>query len=132
LAVRISNRYEKTLWDWIELLIIPAVIAAGGFWFSYYYYEKYYERGADLRGADLRGANLVGADLRKADLRNAKLLGADLRKADLRYANLKRAQGWTEEQLMAAWSLEGATMPNGQRYEVWRKSKGSGEDGEES
>ncbi|MFL5735589.1 MAG: hypothetical protein ACJ78Q_20725, partial [Chloroflexia bacterium] len=25
---------EKTLWDWLNLLIVPAVRAAGGLWFS--------------------------------------------------------------------------------------------------
>ncbi len=30
--------------------------------------------------------------------------------------------------LLAARSLEGATMPNGQKYEEWLKSKGSGEE----
>jgi hypothetical protein len=38
----------------------------------------------------------------------------------------------TDEQIAAAYSLEGATMPNGQNYEDWLKSKGSGEDGENS
>jgi hypothetical protein len=42
---------------------------------------------------------------------------------------------WTDDQLDAyrldaAKSLEGATMPNGQKYEDWLKSKGSGKDGE--
>jgi hypothetical protein len=32
--------------------------------------------------------------------------------------------------LLAAHSLEGATMPNGQKYEDWLKSKGGGEEGE--
>src|SRR5689334_13946366 len=31
----------KTLWDWLDLLIIPAVIAVGGYWFSRA--EKRYE-----------------------------------------------------------------------------------------
>jgi uncharacterized protein YjbI with pentapeptide repeats len=57
-----------------------------------------------------------------------KLGGADLSgDTDLRHANLSGADGWTEEQLAATESLEGATMPNGQKYEDWLKSKGSGE-----
>jgi hypothetical protein len=32
--------------------------------------------------------------------------------------------------LLAARSLKGATMPNGQKYEEWLKSKGHGEDSE--
>lgn len=27
-------RRAKTLWDWMQLLIVPALLAAGGFWFS--------------------------------------------------------------------------------------------------
>jgi hypothetical protein len=57
-------------------------------------------------------------------------LGTDLRYAILSRADLNQATEWSEEQLAAAKSLEGATMPNGQKYEDWLKSKGSGEDGE--
>jgi uncharacterized protein YjbI with pentapeptide repeats len=32
--VLISSAYDKSLWEWLELLVIPAVIAAGGLWFS--------------------------------------------------------------------------------------------------
>jgi hypothetical protein len=114
---------------------------------------------ANLRGANLRGANLSKADLRGADLSaeylraelggvkinwaiaianltGADLRGADLRGADLRGANLRNAdlediRGFTNEEVdEEAESLEGATMPNGQKYEDWLKSKGSGEDGE--
>jgi hypothetical protein len=42
------------------------------------------------------------------------------------------SKGVTEEQLEAAKSLKGATMPNGQEYEDWLKSKGRGEDGKNS
>jgi hypothetical protein len=63
-----------------------------------------------------------GADLRDADLRDANLLEADLTGADLTGAHR------TGEQFSAAKSLEGATMPNGQKYEDWLKDKGSGED----
>jgi uncharacterized protein YjbI with pentapeptide repeats len=66
-----------------------------------------------LRGADLRAANLQRADLREADL-----VGADLYRARI-----------TPEQLADTRSLQGATMPNGQKYEDWRKDKeGSGKD----
>ena len=51
--------------------------------------------------------------------------------ADLRGANLSEALGITNEELeQQAASLEGATMPNGQKYEDWLKSKGRREDGE--
>jgi hypothetical protein len=43
----------------------------------------------------------------------------------------KVADWITNEELEhQAKSLEGATMPNGQKYESWLKSKGSGDDGE--
>jgi hypothetical protein len=96
--------------------------------------------GADLRGADLRGAylpaaHLSNADLRGADLSNADLRGANLRGANLNWAdlsganlsntNLSGARWLTEDQLGAAKSLKGATMPNGQKYEVWLNDKQS-------
>jgi uncharacterized protein YjbI with pentapeptide repeats len=44
--------------------------------------------------------------------------------ADLSGANLREATGWTEEELRRASSLEGATMPDGQKYEDWLKGRG--------
>jgi hypothetical protein len=125
----------------------------------------------DLAGADLRGADLRGADLSATDLRGANLEGADLsaftglpleRKAIpvgellqgvvpapekgatlswanlsdaslsgaiLRRAILSYAEGVTNEQLAEAESLEGATMPDGQKYEDWLKdNKAQGKD----
>ena len=90
-------------------------------------------RGADLRGADLSRANLVGADLREADLKGANLreanlhwadlisaslsrayLGsADLSLADLSGADLRNVKELTVRQLEQAYSLEGATIPDG-------------------
>jgi hypothetical protein len=93
--------------------------------------------GANLRGTDLRGAilrshlmsadlswtYLNGADLRanliSADLSDADLSGADLGGARLDGANLKGVRGCTDDQLAQAQSLDGATMPNGQKYEEW-------------
>lgn len=68
---------------------------------------------ANLKGAYLREAKLLATDLKGTDLRKADLAGADLRKADLRDARV------TTEQLLAADSLEGATMPDGRKYDVW-------------
>src|SRR5215216_2967918 len=93
---------------------------------------------AFLRGAFLRDATLSDATLSEAHLRDAYLSGANLsyanlsgaflRDANLFAANLSSAEGITNEQLDAqAESLEGATMPNGQKYEDWLKSKGKGE-----
>jgi hypothetical protein len=48
----------------------------------------------------------------------------------VRGANLKFARVVADDQLSEASSLEGATMPNGQKYEDWLNSKGSGEDGD--
>jgi hypothetical protein len=83
---------------------------------------------ADLRHADLRHADLSEADLSEAGLHRAILSDADLSDADLSEAHLTDASGITNEELeQQAESLEGATMPNGQKYEDWLKSKGSGE-----
>jgi uncharacterized protein YjbI with pentapeptide repeats len=79
---------------------------------------------ADLRATDLGSSDLGGADLRKADLTDANLVASNLSTANLTGAKV------TEEQLATCASLEGATMPNGQKYEEWLKSKSSGEDGE--
>ena len=84
---------------------------------------------ADLREADLSGADLTNATLLGANLRGADLTSTDLTNTDLTNADLTDAQV-TEEQLEAAKSLEGATMPNGQKYEDWLKSKDRGDEGE--
>jgi hypothetical protein len=68
-------------------------------------------------------ADLSGADLVRADLSDANLFLADLSNANLRYADLYGASV-TEEQLAKCHSLEGATMPNGQKYEEWLKDAG--------
>src|SRR5215216_4812576 len=82
-------------------------------------------RNANLLGADLRDANLIGADLSRADLSEANLNGADLENA-----NLSGADGITNAELeQQTVSLEGADMPNGQKYEDWLKSGLREEDG---
>jgi hypothetical protein len=93
--------------------------------------------GADLRGTDLRRAYLtdgwlIYTDLSGADLENADLSGVHLHVADFRGADLRGATGITNEELaQQAESLEGATMPNGQKYEEWLKDReGPGDDGE--
>jgi hypothetical protein len=78
--------------------------------------------GAYLVAADLTGADLSGAILWEADLRDADLSGAVLWEADLSDADLSGVQGITNERLeLQAESLEGATMPNGQKYTDWLK-----------
>jgi uncharacterized protein YjbI with pentapeptide repeats len=114
---------------------------------------------ADLGNAKLFGANLLGAELIGANLSAAVLMSHDTgsiplprtpstktvytfgstgpKNADLSGANLSGADLTdayvSEKQLLSAWSLEGATMPNGQKYEEWIKDKEArGEDGENS
>jgi uncharacterized protein YjbI with pentapeptide repeats len=82
-----------------------------------------------LSGIALSHATLSNAYLPNADLRYADLSGANLRDADLRKANLRDALSLTDEKIAAAESFEGATMPNGQKYEEWLKSRSPGEDG---
>jgi Pentapeptide repeats (8 copies) len=86
--------------------------------------------GADLSdgnlfSADLSDGNLIGADLSRADLSDANLVGANLENA-----NLSGADGITNAELeQQTVSLEGADMPNGQKYEDWLKSGLREEDG---
>ena len=82
-----------------------------------------------LKITNLRGATLVGAWLTKALLCSADLTDADLTDADLSGAVLYKAVGVTSKQLKACASLEGATMPNGQKYEDWLKRRNRGEEG---
>jgi hypothetical protein len=223
----VSQPFGITLWDWLKLLVVPAVIAGGGIWFNRQQRERelaianeqrereveiaerraqdealqayldqmsdmlipktdrpslykarpvdslssvarartltmlprldkerkarvvqfLHESGliaanrpivamrrADLRGADLSHANLFRvvlhepylhhANLFRANLSGANLSGTHLAASYLRGANLSKARGWTEEQLRAAKCLERATMPNGQKFEDWIKSRG--------
>jgi uncharacterized protein YjbI with pentapeptide repeats len=85
---------------------------------------------ADLSGANLNGIGMHGTRLVGADLRGAHLAGTVLYDANLSGANLEHATGKTAEQLDGqASSLEGAIMPNGQKYEDWLNNKDRGEDG---
>jgi cell division protein FtsB len=88
--------------------------------------------GANLRDADLEGVNLDFATLNYANLEDANLedanfgrhYRADFGLANLKGANLEGAEGVTNEELVQeAETLKGATMPNGQKYEDWLKSK---------
>jgi uncharacterized protein YjbI with pentapeptide repeats len=67
---------------------------------------------------------LSDANLSHVYLNQADLDLPHLRDADLSDANLNNASGITNEKLeQQAETLEGATMPNGQKYEDWLKSK---------
>jgi uncharacterized protein YjbI with pentapeptide repeats len=71
---------------------------------------------ADLIGVNLFGANLIEANLR-GDLIGADLVGANLSDADLSDADLRGAVGITNGELeRQAFSLEGATMPDGSKH----------------
>lgn len=100
--------------------------------------NRYLLRSADLDRANLNGADLTNDDLRDANLTKARLIGTNLTEANLTGADLSgtylndanlRDATVTEEQLSSCKSLEGATMPNGQKYEEWLKDKeGRGKD----
>jgi len=72
---------------------------------------------ATLREADLTGANLRYARLQNADLSGASLGAANLKRADLAGANLRGVCNLREEELARAHRLQGATMPDGSRYD---------------
>lgn len=40
IAVYVGYRYGITLWDWLKLLVVPAVIAGGGIWFNHQQRER--------------------------------------------------------------------------------------------
>jgi uncharacterized protein YjbI with pentapeptide repeats len=81
--------------------------------------------GSVLVKAVLTKADLYEADLTEANLRQADLSGANLKDANLTRANLRNAKGVTQKQLERAATLEGATMPDGQKYEDKLKDKES-------
>jgi uncharacterized protein YjbI with pentapeptide repeats len=68
--------------------------------------------------------DLSNTDLSRANLEHTNLERANLKFADLSRPDLSNAQGITNEELeQQASSLRGSTMPNGQKYEEWLKSK---------
>lgn len=69
---------------------------------------------ADLSYLNLSGTDLSRADLRETNLSYTDLTGVNFRDADLSGANLRGANVKLE-QLQQAKSLEGATMPNGEK-----------------
>jgi hypothetical protein len=103
-----------------------------------------YLRDAYLRGTDLEGANLFNASLERANLNYANLQEANLKAAhceganlelanmeganispgtNLRDTNLTGVYVMSNKELTETSALEGATMPNGQKYEDWRKHR---------
>jgi hypothetical protein len=88
---------------------------------------------ANFADANLKSMNLSHKNLQKVRLTGADLSDSNFVGADLTGADLEGARGVTNEELeQQAASLEGATMPDGQKYEDWLLSQGSGEDGKNS
>lgn len=63
-----------------------------------------------LRGSNWKEGNLYQADLRNTDLTNARVDLADFVQANLEGSTLSDAQ------LATTWTMHGATMPDGSRY----------------
>jgi uncharacterized protein YjbI with pentapeptide repeats len=72
---------------------------------------------AVLHEADLTGANLRNARLENADLQGANLCAVNLKRADLKGANLRGVCNLREEEMSRVYRLQGATMPDGSRYD---------------
>jgi hypothetical protein len=182
-AVFVINRFfvHRELWDWLELLIVPAVLAGGGLWFNAQQRDReqqiatqraqdealqaYLDQMSDLliptkdqpslydepSPDSLRAVARTLTVLPRLDgvrkgrvmqfLSESRLMGKirpesrpalDLSGADLSGADLHNARSISNERLVrqASIFLEGATMPNGQKYEDWVKDReGRGEDG---
>ena len=83
---------------------------------------------AELNNANMDKATLINTNLYRADLSDADLSGVNLSGANLSGANLSGASGVSCQQAeggeKGADSLDEATMPNGDDYEVWLKEKG--------
>ncbi len=72
---------------------------------------------ADLVWSNLSGANLQAAKLSLCNLSSSNLKNANLDSTDFFKANLHGVQNLTDEQLLKASRLCGATMPDGERYD---------------
>ena len=69
--------------------------------------------GANLVRANLEDANLVRANLEGANLYGANLEDANLYGANLEGANLELCARWTDDALIAGWTLKGRTLVRG-------------------
>jgi uncharacterized protein YjbI with pentapeptide repeats len=79
-----------------------------------------------LHRMESEGPNLEEANLEGANLAGAYLFGANLKGTNLKGANLEKVTGITARELhVQANSLEGATMPSGQKYEAWLEDQES-------
>jgi Pentapeptide repeats (8 copies) len=100
--LRQSERGEEVsnLAKWLTLRVLPRLDGER----KARVLQFLYETGLIIK--DRSVVDLLGADLRAANLREANLRGADLR-------NVKELTVWQLEQ---AYSLEGATMPDGSKH----------------
>ena len=62
IAILIGYRYGITLWDWIKLLIVPAVIAGGGLWFNRQQRERELEIAREQRDREVEIADQRSQD----------------------------------------------------------------------
>ncbi len=76
-----------------------------------------------MNNANMDNAKLIDTRLPHADLTGADLSGVDLTGADLSGSILAGATGVSCYQAEGAKSPDGATIPNGQKYEDWLKDK---------
>ena len=72
---------------------------------------------ADMRWTDLCGADLRGAQLNSANLYRANMAEVDLDGVNLIRANLQSVRNLTDNELVRARSMFGATMPDGSIYD---------------
>jgi uncharacterized protein YjbI with pentapeptide repeats len=60
--IAIGYTYGITLWDWAQLLIVPAVIAGGGVWFNQRQQERQLQTNREQQERELRSASLRAQD----------------------------------------------------------------------
>lgn len=70
-----------------------------------------------LKGVDLSGARLQTANLYRANLQGVNFGKTQLQKSSLRYANFTNAKNLSNEQLVQAYALMRAIMPDGNLYD---------------
>ena len=60
--ILIASNVDKTLWDWLELLFVPAALAVGAYWFNRRLAERASEAGAVQRERQLEVENQRAQD----------------------------------------------------------------------
>lgn len=89
-AILVTFLQQKTFWDWLQLLVVPAALAGAGLWFSRQQTSRQSELAEDKRREDLLAAclDVISDLLLKGELRQNLLL-----KGELRQMPVGRAQG---------------------------------------